>query len=336
MHHSLSGFPDVCFWPTQVLGRLFLFIYNRSIINYMEHNTAKHFVLQLGSLASLYLSLGFLLVLVFGIINLRFPDPAEGYWALESAASGVRIGIAMVVVFFPTYLILTRIVNRLRRTGTSDTYLTLTKWLIYLSLLIGGGILLGDLVAVIIGFLEGELTVRFLLKALAVFVVTGAAFYYYILDARGYWLTHEQQSVWFGIGASIVVASALIMGVYHIEAPAEVRERKLDEKQITDLQNIQWTIVGYYTREGTLPPTLEIAFAPGMTIPIAPEDRPSYRYTTTEDGFSLCATFSHASAIDAFARPFFEDQTQPFRGLENWEHGTGEYCFERITNTQPS
>ncbi|MEN9922388.1 MAG: hypothetical protein RL097_665, partial [Candidatus Parcubacteria bacterium] len=39
----------------------------------MENHTAKHFVLQLGSLASLYLSLSFLLVLLFGVINLIFP-----------------------------------------------------------------------------------------------------------------------------------------------------------------------------------------------------------------------------------------------------------------------
>jgi uncharacterized protein YacL len=157
----------------------------------MENTTPKHFVLQLGSLISLYISLGFLLGLLFGIINLKFPDATEGYWALESASSAVRLGIAMVIVFFPTYLILTRLVNKLRRQEKNGSYLNLTKWLVYLSLLVGGGVLLGDLVAVIMTFLEGEITQRFIFKALAVLVVVGLAFHYYILDARGFWLAQN-------------------------------------------------------------------------------------------------------------------------------------------------
>ncbi|MFT5831748.1 MAG: hypothetical protein ACI9SY_000116, partial [Candidatus Paceibacteria bacterium] len=151
----------------------------------MNNHTAKHFVLQLGSLIALYLSLTFFLVLTFGFINLRFPDATDGIWQLESAANSIRIGFAMVVVFFPTYLILTRLVNKNRRASNDTSYLGLTKWLIYLSLLVAGLTLLGDLVAVIMGFLEGELTSRFLMKAFAVSAVIGAAFFYYIKDAQG-------------------------------------------------------------------------------------------------------------------------------------------------------
>ncbi len=58
----------------------------------MENQTPKHFVLQLGSLISLYLTLGFLLSLLFGVINLKFPDATEGYWAIESGTQAVRLG----------------------------------------------------------------------------------------------------------------------------------------------------------------------------------------------------------------------------------------------------
>ena len=126
----------------------------------MEHNTAKHFVLQLGSLVSLYLSLTFLLVLLFGAINIIFPDAADYVWEVESAQSQIRIGIAMVIVFFPTYLLITRIVNQARRKEQNGAYLGLTKWLIYLSLLVGGLVLLIDLVVVIMTFLEGEISER--------------------------------------------------------------------------------------------------------------------------------------------------------------------------------
>lgn len=297
----------------------------------MENHTARHFVLQLGSLASLYLSLSFLLVLIFGIINLMFPDAANGYWEVESAHQNVRIGIAMVIVFFPTYLILTRVVNKLRRTETTGAYLSLTKWLVYLSLLVGGGVLLGDLVAVIMTFLEGDLTQRFLFKAAAVFVVIGAAFHYYILDARGYWLKHEDKSIRFAIGATLIVLASLAYGIASIETPSEVREQKLDMTQVNDLQQIQWRIQDYYLTKQKLPESLDELGEPAT--PQAPEGRAAYQYNVTDDGFELCATFAEPSNPDEFMGGVMAVAEKGLiRNPDNWQHGAGEVCFERVIN----
>src|SRR5690606_2430047 len=112
----------------------------------------------------------------------------------------MRFGIAMLLVFFPTYIFLTRTVNQIRRKETG-TYLMLTKWLVYLSLLVGGLILLGDLVTVVLTYLNGEITLRFILKAATLLLVIGAAFFYYILDARNYWNNHEKESKLYAAGA---------------------------------------------------------------------------------------------------------------------------------------
>ena len=300
----------------------------------MENHTAKHFALQLGSLISLYLSLSFLLVLVFGIINILFPDAADSYWQTESARSSVRIGIAMVIVFFPTYLILTRTVNKLRRSKTANSYLSLTKWLIYLSLLVGGGVLLGDLVVVIMTFLEGEITQRFILKALAVLLVVGAAFHYYILDAKGYWIKNEQKSILFAIGAIVVVFAALAYGFANIESPATVREQKIDSEQISDLQVIQSRVVEFYTLNQALPDTL--LDLPVDTLPTAVDGRAAYAYNKTSKGFELCAEFSVASNPQEFSNPtFFGDKTALIANPDNWEHSAGNVCFERVVNELP-
>lgn len=298
----------------------------------MENNTAKHFVLQLGSLISLYLSLSFLLVLIFGIINVSFPDASEGYWAIESAGESIRLGIAMVLVFFPTYLVLTRIVNKLRRTEKNSAYLGLTKWLIYLSLLVSGLVLLGDLVAVIMAFLGGEITQRFIFKAAAVLVVIGAAFHYYILDARGFWLKNEQKSIMFGIGAGIVVFVALSYGFTNIETPATVREMKLDEKQLQDLQTIQWQIEDYLiTTSSTTPITLEEMYG-DFPIPSAPEGRDAYEYKQTDVGFDLCATFAFDSFENVDQYTSRIDPTMPIKNGNDWRFEAGKYCFERVVN----
>ncbi|MBP9842865.1 MAG: hypothetical protein KBC62_02560 [Candidatus Pacebacteria bacterium] len=297
----------------------------------MENHTARHFVLQLGSLASLYLSLSFLLVLIFGVINLAFPDATNGYWEIESAHQGVRIGFAMVIVFFPTYLILTRTVNKLRRTETSGAYLSLTKWLVYLSLLVGGGVLLGDLVTVIMTFLEGEITQRFILKAAAVFVVIGAAFHYYILDARGFWLKNEAKSVQFAYGAIAVVIASLAYGFTSIEAPTEVREQKLDATQVSDLQQIQWRVQDYYLTNQKLPENLGTLGEPAA--PTAPEGRADYKYNVTNEGFELCATFAQPSNPDEFMGGTMPISEKGFiKNPDNWQHGAGETCFSRIIN----
>lgn len=312
---------------------LLLFCPKERIIKYMENNTAKHFVLQLGSLVSLYLSVSFLLVLLFGLINLKFPDPAEGYYAIESAASAVRLGIAMVIVFFPTYLILTRIVNKTRRDAKDGTYLSLTKWLIYLSLLVGGIAILVDLVVVIMAFLEGELTVRFLLKAGAVLVVVGAAVYYYLLDARGYWMQEEKKSVYFAGVMSVIVLASVIYGFSSIEAPTTVRAEKLDAEQISDLQTIQYQIENHLVLNSELPETLETIELSGVPLPTAAPEREAYTYERTAKGFTLCATFAAASTPDEFAWAPMIDETAAIKNRDNWTHSAGRYCFERVVST---
>ena len=295
----------------------------------MEHNTAKHFVLQLGSLISLYLSLSFLIVLLFGVVDLLLPNPSEGYWAVESATGNVRLGIAMVVVFFPTYLILTRLVNSIRRENKNVTYLTLTRWLIYVSLLIGGGVLLGDLATVIVSFLNGDITLRFIYKALTVLLTTGIAFQYYILDVQGFWLKNEKKSVIYGVGAITMVLLAVSFGFNNIATPATVQAQKLDEKQIQDLQQIQWKIESELDLNNKLPATLVDLYAE-FPVPTAPEGREPYTYEVTESGFKLCATFSAPSIVADNIYPEPVDLTRPIKGLSNWQYKDGRYCFERV------
>lgn len=299
----------------------------------MENNTAKHFVLQLGSLVTLYLSISFLIVLVFALISLFYPDATEYYYQLESYSSSVRLGIAMIIVFFPAYLALTRIVNTMRRKEHDASYLGITKWLMYLSLLVGGGVLLGDFVAIIYQFLEGDLTMRFFLKAGFLLLIVGAAFYYYLLDARGYWLKNEQSSLLYAGAVTAVVVTALTVGFFNIETPAQVRDMRLDETQISDLQQIQWKVEETLRAQGTssLPTSLQSLYG-DMDIPVAPEDRAAYSYEVTSTGFTLCATFardSAASSDEFMGKPMY-DSDMPIKNPDNWSHKAGRYCFERI------
>jgi len=296
-------------------------------------NTAKNFALQLGSLISLYVSISAILILLFGVITLSFPDSIIDYWRYDSSVESIRFSIAVLIVFFPTFIILTRIVNNIRR-NEHGTYLTLTKWLIYLSLLIGGGILLGNLVAVINTFLNGDLTVRFLLKVLSMVVVVGAAFAYYLLDVRGYWQNNEKKSIWYGVVSSIFVIVIIILGYFNIETPSEVREMKMDDRQLTDLDEIQWKVAEYYSITSKFPITLEDAYG-NKKIPEAPEGRGEYEYNIVDVSFELCAEFAHQSD-DYSEKPymphFLPDNQSVIKNPNDWYHDAGPACFERFVN----
>ena len=303
----------------------------------MEKQTAKHFVLQLGSLISLYLSIGFFIALVFGFINLSFPDAIDSIWQVEQAASAIRLGFAMVLVFFPTYLVLTRMVNKNRRQSKDHNYLDLTKWLIYLSLLVAGLVLLIDLVVVIMNFLEGGITTRFVLKAVAVFAVTGAAFTYYIQDAKGYWLKNEKASIVYGLVTTVIIVISLVAALTQIPNPSQVREKSIDNEMVTDLSDMQWRIEDYYRSNDSLPEDLQTLFGE-FPVPTAPENKSEYGYEVTGDTtYQLCATFTYDSntlGVDGYLASDRITTAPGFPGNYNWDYKAGYWCFKRVVEDQ--
>lgn len=287
-------------------------------------NTPKNFALQLGALLTLYASIASLTALLFAVITIKFPDAADSYYVAENASELIRFSVATLIVVFPTYFWLTRTVNQIRR-KESGTYLTLTKWLVYLSLVIGGGVLIGDFIAVINGYLGGDITTRFLLKAFVLALILVSAFYYYLKDAQNYWQKHEKESLYFGLGASVVVAVALVLGFMYSETPAEVREAKIDDNQVSDLQSIQYTIEEYYRVNEMLPENLAEAYG-NLPVPASPEERAPYTYTIIdESNYQLCATFAQDSAASTYTRP-----VPVYDKNYSWAHGEGEWCYDRV------
>ena len=58
------------------------------------------------------------------------------------------------------------------------------KWLTYLTLALAVSALAGDLGSIVYSALGGELTLRLILKTLAVAVVAGGTFFYFFNDVR--------------------------------------------------------------------------------------------------------------------------------------------------------
>jgi len=126
--------------------------------------------------AALAMTAWHLVALLHNLIDYGLPDTDDfrGY-----AFSSIRWSIAALIVFAPTFLFLNHRVVRETKADPGKRRSGVRKWLGYATLFLAGITLLGDLMVVIYELLSGDLTLRFILKALVVAVVAGMIFIYF-------------------------------------------------------------------------------------------------------------------------------------------------------------
>jgi len=144
----------------------------------------KDVFLHLLAIITLYVSAVSFLVLVFQFIDFYMPDLTQGFYSKEGTLSAIRFSLSVLLIVFPAYLMTTRFLNKSYEMEPVKRGLRIRKWLFYFTLFIAALVMIGDLIALLNAFLNGDLTLRFILKVLAVFFVTGSIFYYYLKDIR--------------------------------------------------------------------------------------------------------------------------------------------------------
>ena len=93
-------------------------------------------------------------VLAFEFIQRIFPDPLMNYGF--SLLSGVtRNAIAGLLVAFPLYLFLMRLIWKETRGNEANLHSGVRKWFTYITLVIVAAVMLGDLIAVVSNVLSG-------------------------------------------------------------------------------------------------------------------------------------------------------------------------------------
>lgn len=149
-------------------------------------SSAKDFFFHLLGMVTLYASAVSFLVVVFQLVNLGLPDPltADEFYRYDSARRALRIGLSVLIVMFPVYLGTSWWLQKEYRRHQEKIRLRVRLWLVYLTLFVAALIILVALVTLINTLLEGELTLRFLLKLVSVLFVAGSVFGYYLWDVR--------------------------------------------------------------------------------------------------------------------------------------------------------
>lgn len=290
---------------------------------------AKDFFLHIASMVALYAAAIALLTLLFQAIDAAFPDQLYQYYDYYS--SGIRFAIATLIIVFPLFLVLSYVIARGYKVEPLKRELGIRKWLTFLTLFVAGAVVIGDLIALLNKFLGGEITSRFAYKVLAVLVVSGMVFGYYLYDLRRKEGGGKRKL--FAITASVVIVASLGWGFFVMGSPVTQRNLRFDERRVQDLQNIQYQIVEYWRSKGSLPESTLLLndSIRGYSVPTDPQTKTEYPYT--QDGrrsFTLCAEFSLVSAQNRTGASYAYEPL----GNDNWEHKAGRQCFERTIDPE--
>jgi len=302
----------------------------------------KDVFMQLLSVITLYFSAICLGSLFFQLINIYFPDILSYSYETQSYFASLRWAVAVLVIVFPVYAWSLWFLEKEEQKNPAKRETSVRKWLFYLTVFVAGGVIIGDLIALIYNYLQGELTGRFVLKIVAVLFIAAAAFGYYLWELR-----HEAQEAnkigkrIFSWAVIVVVVVAVAGGFYVAGSPTAARDKKVDERRLTDLQNIQSQIVYFWQKKNALPSILDLLTdnISGYEASVDPETGRPYEYKVLSDlKFELCATFITELAADqtgavSSGKVMSEIQTYP-ETFNNWQHGIGRACFERTIDPQ--
>ena len=207
------------------------------------------FIYLLGT-GTLYFSVYAVLNIVFEAINSFFPDPLTYYYSPESS---IRWPLALLVVIFPVYIWTSRFLFREVRANPEKGGIRIRRWLLYLTVFLAGILLMGDLVALVFRFLEGDLTVPFVLKVISVLAVGAAVFWYYLYELKRGAKEFSQKAkilVWV---ASVAVLAVIVMGFFVAGSPFRQRLARFDSQNIDSLHDVPCLVVNYWLLKGQLP-----------------------------------------------------------------------------------
>ena len=284
--------------------------------------------LELWVMGTLYLSASFIVTLLFQYINYFFVDAANPY---SFSQSTIRWVVATLIAIIPTHIFVLRLREKDYLQAPAKREGRLRKWLLYLTLFVTAITCVIDFATLIFFFLNGEISVRFILKVLAVAIVAGSVFWYYLAELRRETPEVPKNARMARMVALLIIVATIIGAFFISGSPFRARLEKLDNQRISDLQNIQSQIVYYWQKKGAIPINLNELndSISGYSAPKDPETGTVYEYNGLSDLiFELCTNFSAVSPADQANR--YPSEIGPM-GLENysWQHKAGRTCFTR-------
>lgn len=305
--------------------------------------TALEVALNVFSFILLGISITAIGVLYYEIIDAYFPDPmllsysSSGYGSFVNTEA-VHYSIAALIIACPFFFFASRLWFRRFRQEEVKIETAFTKGITYLVLLVCSVVLVGDLIAILFTFFQGEMSIRFFLKALVVFALAGTVFGWYFFERREIQykkIVPKKVFLNFLGGASTFIVVGVIFGFLIAGSPQIARMRAFDDQRSQQLSDLASCINNFAFEYQRLPrdfKELQKSTYSYCAENISdPETRAPYSYRiimesktvgmTREGEFELCAEFSLDSSQgnDALYLP---------NDSKWWTHKAGKECYE--------
>lgn len=292
-----------------------------------QHHNAKFaffYMLSLVALVFVAISTG---MIVFQLINKLIPDVINysGYYSSES----LKFAISAMIIAVPIYYLTMRQINKNLKAGHMELHSGIRRWLIYLILFVVSVVVIGWLIATINTFLNGDITLKFILKFLTVLAISAVIFNYYLYDIKRDKIVEKDRAVsLYFYGSLIIVIVSFISALMIVETPMEARNRKHDDMIVNDFNQVSSSINEYYNVNKILPDNLDVLVSNKYYLnedALANQvNNEVYVYEILgENDYKLCATFLMSTINDN------DDLDRRYRYDGHWSHEAGYQCLEQ-------
>ncbi len=301
-----------------------------------QQSSAKDFFAYLLLFVLLYTWVTSLGRLLFGFINVAFPLAVPGLpdrsILFEQESRVLKLQFSILLVSFPIFLVLAHWIHGELKRGVMRWESRMRKWLTYLTLFVAAITVIIDVATLLYYFLSGDFTVRFFLKALAVFLLGGGAFHYYLRDARDPEENTRRYAPSSAKALSIVVVLGLLATFFVVDAPWVERAKRFDRQRVNDLGSITYALQAFYEQRGALPAQLGDLRQQGqwhVSSLVDPKTGSPYEYSVrgTTD-YELCAMFQQQGS-EQEPPGIYLKRPNADRMSPQFPHGIGRTCFSR-------
>ncbi|NWG91203.1 MAG: hypothetical protein HXY21_01660 [Parvularculaceae bacterium] len=288
--------------------------------------------------------------LAFAFIDRQFADELARDAYYSWATTGMRWSVASLLVGYPIFLFLGWRLAAKKRKDPERRRSRVHAWLTYVTLIFAAGALIGDLVAVVFQYLNGELQARFMAKAAVVGVISAAILWNYSRDVERHSSRIDLAGRALALVSMIVVGALVAWAFTVVRGPGAARYQMADEQRISGLMETTRLVDCHFTYAGAMPESLEsmsaflsdragrVPVADGCfrDLPTDPTSGGPYRYRAIDaDTYELCAIFEFgwpdaegdAREWQAGGYYYYPGAGQQQRKLQK-PQSAGETCFE--------
>ncbi len=190
---AIASALDRAGWPTEevsnALGAYADFPFPVAVPLPRASLSAREMFLYLVLFTALYISAWNFGSLLFDFIDRAFPDVTQRRYVDSYSMESIRWAVSALIVAFPVFLWTSRYIGKRLAANPAGRLSPARRWCTYITLFIAVAVLIGDATTLIYNLLGGELTVRFVLKAIVVAGIATSALLYYLRDLR-----HEERA----------------------------------------------------------------------------------------------------------------------------------------------